>query len=342
MLRSARRPSRSPSAISLRSSDRSSNGVSSSASSRRTPSVPGARFVADSPAHSSKPARPRPAASRCADRRRGAWTDRRSGRDRRRARSGGAVAPALARSTSGNATAWPAIGSKPAASPGSSAAWRRASDGCRPPARTGSGESRGAGPPAPVRVAPDLARLDLDDEEAAIGMGDHEVGLALAPTAVAVDRADPGDVLEDPVVGRQRGTKAIGDTALGGFPLGQRAPSARFDHRTSVDRFISTLSPRRDGSGTCAPIDEPSLTMGQSLVSRLGTTSGCECSSSIATSSRVRARLSSSSTASETSSTPRGGRRGPDSSVRAGSSSTTELTLSRKSRRSMGSADPQS
>ena len=69
-------------------------------------------------------------------------------------------------------------------------------------------------------VALDLARLDLEDEEAPIGMGEHDVGLAVAEASLGRGPAEPGDVLEDPVVGREGGPKPIDDELLGSLALG--------------------------------------------------------------------------------------------------------------------------
>src|SRR4029079_11010591 len=68
-------------------------------------------------------------------------------------------------------------------------------------------------PPAPLRVARDRPRLDLDEQEAAVGVGDDDVGLALALDAVVAD--DPGDVLEERELGRQRLAQTVVDVLLG-------------------------------------------------------------------------------------------------------------------------------
>jgi hypothetical protein len=65
-----------------------------------------------------------------------------------------------------------------------------------------------AGPPA-LAVAGDRPRLDLDDQEATLGVGDDHVGLALALDAVVAD--DPGDVLEGRELGWERLTQPVVD-----------------------------------------------------------------------------------------------------------------------------------
>ena len=71
-----------------------------------------------------------------------------------------------------------------------------------------------AGPPAAEAVARDRAALDLDDQEALVGVGDDDVRLALAHEA-AVRPDDPRDVLEEDVVGGQGRAEALVDAALG-------------------------------------------------------------------------------------------------------------------------------
>ncbi len=61
-------------------------------------------------------------------------------------------------------------------------------------------ELAAAGVPAAVRVALDLARLDLEDEEAPIGMGEHDVGLAIPEPAVLRGPAEPGHIAEETVL----------------------------------------------------------------------------------------------------------------------------------------------
>ena len=88
---------------------------------------------------------------------------------------------------------------------------------CQPPARTGSLEL--AGPPTtPVRVAPDLARLDLEDEQAPIRMGDHDVGLALLTPSRARARATA--TFESTATPRPPPSGAGRPAPLGGLPAG--------------------------------------------------------------------------------------------------------------------------
>ncbi len=129
--------------------------------------------------------------------------------------------PALARSTSGRATAWPAIGWKFGGASGSSASLFTSACMLVIACSNGLGlSSCAARVPAAVGVALDLARLDLEDEEAPIGMGDHDVGLAVAKAPFGRGPAEPGDVLEEAVLGRQGGPESIGDESLGSLALG--------------------------------------------------------------------------------------------------------------------------
>ena len=73
-----------------------------------------------------------------------------------------------------------------------------------------------ARPPATLAVAPDLAGLDLDRQEAALRVGDDEVGLALALDPVVAHQ--PGDVGEHRVLGRERGAQPLEHVALGARP----------------------------------------------------------------------------------------------------------------------------
>ena len=75
------------------------------------------------------------------------------------------------------------------------------------------GESIGAGPPGPVGVPPDLAGLDLDHEDAALGIPDHDVRLSLADTTVFAE--EPADVGKQRDVHRQDRPKAIEHEAFG-------------------------------------------------------------------------------------------------------------------------------
>ena len=81
-----------------------------------------------------------------------------------------------------------------------------------------------ARPPPAGGVPADLAGLRLDDEEAAVRMGDHEVGLAVGQLAAVTRAPGPGDVREDAVaVGRwQGGPNPRLHELLCGLPGGQR------------------------------------------------------------------------------------------------------------------------
>ena len=94
----------------------------------------------------------------------------------------------------------------------------------------GIGDERvAAREPAAARVAPDLAALDLDDEEAAIRMGDHEIRLAVADLAVVAGSPGPGHVREHPIAVRlrQRGADSALDEELGAATAGGIAPALR-------------------------------------------------------------------------------------------------------------------
>ncbi len=72
-------------------------------------------------------------------------------------------------------------------------------------------------PPATGGVAPDRARLRLDDEKAAVGVGDHEVRLAVGQLPVIAGAAGPTDVGEDAIAvsfGECR-SDALLDTSFG-------------------------------------------------------------------------------------------------------------------------------
>lgn len=80
-----------------------------------------------------------------------------------------------------------------------------------------------AGVPTTVGVAPDLARLRLDDQEAALRVGDHEIGLAVAQLTVVAGSTGPFDVGEDAVLGLgQGGADPLLNEQFGGLTGGQR------------------------------------------------------------------------------------------------------------------------
>ncbi len=77
-----------------------------------------------------------------------------------------------------------------------------------------------AGVPAPLAVDLDRAVLDLDDEDAAVGVDDHEVGLAVAGGPVLARPADPPGVRVEAPAARLRES---GPQSLDDDPLGRRA-----------------------------------------------------------------------------------------------------------------------
>ena len=106
--------------------------------------------------------------------------------------------------------------------------------------------------PAAVRVALDLARLDLEDEEAPIGMGEHDVGLAVAepPMLGASGRARRRS--------RRVGTRRVGPHGVDQQPVarqpGQRSRALQFRpaahaRRASTDRPTSRAAASRVAAG---------------------------------------------------------------------------------------------
>ncbi len=87
-------------------------------------------------------------------------------------------------------------------------------------------------PPAARAVAPDITGLDLDRQKAPLGVGDHDVHLAVAQAgrspagrrrrADGPSQRDPADVLVDLVLRRQGGPQAFRDAPLGLLALGHR------------------------------------------------------------------------------------------------------------------------
>ncbi len=76
-----------------------------------------------------------------------------------------------------------------------------------------------AGPPGPVRVAADLPRLHLDDEDPAIRVTDDDIGLALADVPALARK--PAHVMEERDIGREHGAQPVHDKALGLGPPGR-------------------------------------------------------------------------------------------------------------------------
>ena len=80
----------------------------------------------------------------------------------------------------------------------------------------GSVELADARPPPTLAVAPDLAGLHLDRQEAELRVGDDEVGLALALDPMVAHQ--PGDVGEHRVLGREGGAEAVEHVPFGARP----------------------------------------------------------------------------------------------------------------------------
>ena len=70
-----------------------------------------------------------------------------------------------------------------------------------------------ARPPSPLLVTQDRAGLDLDRQEAELGVRDDDVRLALAVDAVVADH--PGQVLEEDELAGEGGAQKVVDVALG-------------------------------------------------------------------------------------------------------------------------------
>ena len=89
--------------------------------------------------------------------------------------------------------------------------------------RLGLGERRAvellrANVPAAVGGSTWLARLDLDDKQAELGMNDDEVRLAVVRRPRAPGPGAPADVLVDAVLGWEGRPERLVDVPLGGLP----------------------------------------------------------------------------------------------------------------------------
>jgi hypothetical protein len=76
-------------------------------------------------------------------------------------------------------------------------------------------ERQGAQPPAPFRIPARLAGLDLENKDPALGVGDHEVCLAVLGWPAVAHRPGPGDVRVEAVVGREGVAQPLADSPLG-------------------------------------------------------------------------------------------------------------------------------
>jgi len=76
-------------------------------------------------------------------------------------------------------------------------------------------ERDAAQPPAPLGIPARLARLDLEDEDPVLGVGDDEVGLAVLGRTMVAHRPGPGDVRVEAILGRESLAQAFADSPLG-------------------------------------------------------------------------------------------------------------------------------
>ncbi len=108
----------------------------------------------------------------------------------------------------------PSIGSRPAVHAGSSASFRTSAHGCRGLFERASVQLAAADPPPAGLEPPDLAGLDLDDQDPAIRVADDDVGFAFAHVA-AVAR-DPSDVVQQRHVRWRDRPKPLDDESFSG------------------------------------------------------------------------------------------------------------------------------
>ena len=155
--------------------------------------------------------------------------------------------PALARSTSGRATAWPAIGWKFGGASGSSASLFTSA--CMLVIACSNGLGLSSRAPAYQRpcasrwISPDLTSKTRKPRS---GWATHDVGLAVAEAPFGRGPAEPGDVLEEAVLGREGGPESIGHESLGIMALGHDSccatPMTRIAITTSRTAMISTTA----------------------------------------------------------------------------------------------------